>query len=562
MNVTSLFLRALATVALAAATSAGGATIATAAPPATQGPGRPVIAAAEAARLLEQSTFGVTESDVKRVQTLGVYGYLDEQLAAAPTQYTGYSYVPPTAPPSCVYDPAAPTSPASLCSRDHYSAFPVQRDFFLHALKNPDQLRQRVAFALSQIFVVSSVEIYEAYGLAAYQNTLLADALGNYRTLLQDVTLSPVMGHYLDMVDNDKTNPRLGTTPNENYAREVLQLFSIGLYELNPDGSQKLDASGAPIPTYDQDVIEGFSSVFTGWTYPPLPGSTSGWVNPVNFDGTMVAFPNHHETTEKRLLGGYTISANQPMQQDLTEALDNIFNHPNVGPFIGKQLIQHLVTSNPSPAYIARVTAVFDDNGKGVRGDLGAVVRAILTDQEAHSTPSPASDLGHLREPALFITSVLRGLGGKTDGVFPRNASTNMGEPVFSAETVFNFYPPSYAIPGTAMLAPEFGIENSATALARANFLNRLIIQGGAAPDPTVAGSTGTTVDLTPLAAAKNPDDLMTMLDQRFMHGTLQDDARAAIEFAVNAVTSTDPLAPARVASYLLLSSAQYQVER
>jgi uncharacterized protein (DUF1800 family) len=557
--VRSAFLRALAA---SAAICAGGTAICAAEPPSTPDSGAPVIGAADASRLLEQSTFGVTESEVARVQRLGVHAYIAEQLAATPTQYTGYRYVPHTAPPTCVYDPAAPTGPASLCARDNYSPFQVQRDFFLHALKNPDQLRQRVAFALSQIFVVSSVEIYEAYGLAAYQNTLLSDALGNYRTLLQDVTLSPVMGHYLDMVDNDKTNPRLGTTPNENYAREVLQLFSIGLYELNRDGSQKLDPNGAPIPTYDQDAIEGFSSVFTGWTYPPLAGSTSQWVNPVNFDGRMVAFPEHHDTTAKQLLNGYLIKAGQPMQQDLAEALDNIFNHPNVGPFIGKQLIQHLVTSNPSPAYVERVANVFDNNGKGVRGDLSAVVRAILTDPEARGVVSPGSDYGHLREPALFITSVLRGLGGKSDGVYPRNASSSMGEPVFSAETVFNFYPPSYEIPGTSTVAPEFGIANSATALARANFLNRLIMQGGVAPDPTVPGSTGTTVDLTPLAAAKDPKALIYELDQRLMHGTLQGDARATIEFAVNAVTSTDPLAPARVASYLILSSAQYQVER
>jgi uncharacterized protein (DUF1800 family) len=520
------------------------------------------VSAAEAARLLEHSTFGVAEGDVARVQRLGIDAYLDEQLAAPPTHYAGYPYVPPTPPADCVYDPAAPTSAASLCSRDNYSPFQVQRHFFIQALNNPDQLRQRVAFALSQIFVVSSVEIYEAYGLADYQNTLLADALGNFRTLLQDVTLSPVMGHYLDMVNNNKTNPRLGTTPNENYAREVLQLFSIGLYELHQDGSPKVDGSGAPIPTYDQNVIEGFSSVFTGWTYPPLPGAASKWINPVNFDGKMAAFPDHHETSAKLLLDGRTVSANQTMEQDLADALDNIFKHPNVGPFIGKQLIQHLVTSNPSPGYVARVAAVFADNGKGVRGDLSAVVRAILTDREALKNPAAGGDFGHFREPALFITSTLRSLGGKSDGVFPRNISANMGEPIFSPETVFNFYPPNYEIAGTSTLAPELGIDNAATALARANFINTLVMQGGVKPDPTVKGSIGTSVDLTPLAATKDPAALISRLNQTLMHGRLSEDASDTIQFAVNAVTSTDPLAPARVASYLILTSAQYQVER
>jgi uncharacterized protein (DUF1800 family) len=547
-------LAAIVTIAVCGAATGGAAT------PPDPDLRRPV-SAADAARLLEHSTFGVTASEVARVQRSGIDAYIDEQLSAPPTRYTGYDYVPPTAPANCVYDPAAPTGPSSLCSRQFYSPFQVQRDFFIHALNNPDQLRQRVAYALSQIFVVSSVEIYEAYGLADYQNTLLADALGNFRTLLQDVTLSPVMGHYLDMVNNNKANARLGTTPNENYAREVLQLFSIGLYQLHQDGSPKLDGSGAPIPTYDQNVIEGFSSVFTGWTYPARAGAASAWVNPVNFDGKMVAFPEHHATGEKLLLDGHTVPANQTMEQDLANALDDIFKHPNVGPFIGKQLIQHLVTSNPSPAYVARVAAVFADNGKGVRGDLGAVVRAILTDREAWKNPE-SDQFGHLRDPALFITATLRGLGGKSDGVFLRNASSNMGEPIFSPETVFNFYPPNNQIPGTTTLAPEFGIDNAATALARANFINTLIMQGGAKPDPTVPGGTGTSVDLTPLAVFKEPAELIAKLNQTLMHGRLSDDAADTILFAVKAVTSADPLAPARVASYLILTSAQYQVER
>jgi uncharacterized protein (DUF1800 family) len=421
-----------------------------------------------------------------------------------------------------------------------------------------------VAFALSQILVVSSVEIYEAYGLADYENILLRDAFANYRTLLQDVTLSPTMGHYLDMVNSDETNPQNGTVPNQNYAREVLQLFSIGLIELNADGTPQLDAGGAPIPTFDGATIEGFASVFTGWTYPPLPGATSQWTNPVNFDGTMVSFPDHHQPTAKALLNGYALPANQTAEQDLTEALDNIFNHPNVGPFISKQLIQHLVTSNPSPAYVARIAAVFANNGQGVRGDLGAVVRAILTDSEARGDPPPTSLFGHLREPALFITSTLRSLGGQSDGVLLRSASSAMGQPIFSAETVFNFYPPSYQIPGTQTLAPEFGIANAATALARANFINTVIMQGGAAADPTVNGSTGTSINLTPLAGAASNSALIAQLNQTLMHGSLSSAASNIILTAVSSVAanSSDPLAPAKASSYLILTSAQYQVER
>ncbi len=532
--------------------------------PSTASQAAPLVGVADAARFLDQATFGATASDIAHVQSVGIDAYINEQLAYPPTQYTGYAYTPHTAPAGCVGDGSNPPDASSLCARAQYSPFQVQRDFFIHALKNPDQLRQRVAFALSQIMVVSSVEIYEAYGLADYQNVLLNDAFGNYRTLLQDVTLSPTMGHYLDMADSDETNPQNGTVPNQNYAREVLQLFSIGLIELNPDGTQQLDAAGAPIPTFDGATIEGFASVFTGWTYPPLPGASSQWTNPINFDGTMALFPDHHQPGTKALLNGFTVPANQTPAQDLANALDNIFNHPNVGPFIGKQLIQHLVTSNPSPAYVARVAAIFANNGHGVRGDLSAVVRAILTDPEARGA-APATNLfGHLREPALFITNTLRSLGGQSDGVYLRSAASAMGQPMFSPDTVFSFYAPSYQIPGTQTIAPEFGIENAATALARANFVNTVIMQGGAVPDPTVAGSTGTTINLAQFSSAANNAALIAQLNQTLMHGSLPSDASTIILAAANAAAqnSTDPLAAARAAAYLILTSAQYQVER
>jgi uncharacterized protein (DUF1800 family) len=531
---------------------------------ATPTPAPAPVGATDAARLLEQATFGVTPSDVAHVQNIGIDAYINEQLAYPATQYTGYSYSPIPSPAACTGNGSNPPDASSLCARDQYSPIQVQRDFFTHALNNPDQLRQRVAFALSQIMVVSSVQVFEAYGLADYENVLLRDALGNYRTLLQDVTLSPAMGNYLDMVNSDASNPKNGTLPNQNYAREVLQLFSIGLVELNPDGTQQLDASGAPIPTFDGATIEAFASVFTGWTYPPLPGANSQWTNPINFDGTMVAFPEHHQPGTKALLNGYTVAADQTPAQDLANALDNIFNHPNVGPFISQNLIQHLVTSNPSPAYVARVAAVFANNGQGVRGDLSAVVRAILTDTEARGA-APATNLfGHLREPALFITSTLRSLGGQSDGVFLSEASAAMGQPIFSPETVFSYYPPSYQIPGTQTVAPEFGIDNAVTALARANFVNTVIMQAGAKADPTFTHSTGTTINLTSLSGAANNTALIAQLNQTLMHGSLPSDASNVILATANAVSasSTNPLAAARAAAYLILTSAQYQVER
>jgi len=529
----------------------------------TPPPPPPAASAADTARLLDQATFGVTQTDVTHVQSVGFDAYLAEQLAAAPSQYTGFSYTPHTAPVGCQNDPATPTDASSICARDKYSLFQVQRQFFMNGLNDSDQLRQRVAFALSQIFVVSGIEIYEAYGMADYQNMLLNDAFSNFRTLLQDVTLSPVMGRYLDMAANGKTNAAAGTAPNENYGREVLQLMSIGLYQLNPDGSQMLDSTGAPIPTYDQSVVIGFSSVFTGWTYAPLAtASSSGFSNPINYDGVMVSFDAQHEPGTKTLLNGFVVPAGQTSAQDLQMALDNIFNHPNVGPFIGKQLIQHLVTSNPSPAYVARISAVFADNGNGVRGDMGAVVKAILTDSEARGDAPANSGFGHLREPALFITAVLRSLGGQSDGVLPRSAISAMGEPIYSAGSVFNFYPPSFVLPGSQTLAPEFGIENAATALARANIVSTLIIKGGAAADPTVTGSTGTSIDLSSLATIVDPTDLIAQLNQVLMHGTLSSGASGIILSAVNAQSAADPLAAAQTAAYLILSSAQYQVER
>ena len=531
-------------------------------PPPTSTPPAPAPSQVDTMRLLEQATFGVTSADAAHVQSVGIDAYLTEQLNAPAAQYTGFSYTPHTAPTTCQNHPATPTDASSICARDEYSLFQVQRQFFMNALSHPDQLRQRVAFALSQIFVVSGIEIYEAYGMADYQNMLLNDAFGNFRTLLEDVTLSPVMGRYLDMANNDKTNATLGTSPNENYGREVLQLCSIGLYELNSDGSQKLDSSGAPIPTYDQDVVIGFSAIFTGWSYAPLTGAASQWTNPINYDGAMVPFDNHHETGAKTLLDGLVAPAAQTTTQDLKTALDDIFNHPNVGPFIGKQLIQHLVTSNPSPAYVARVSAVFADNGSGVRGDMGAVVKAILTDTEARGDVPAQSNSGHLREPALFITAMLRGLGGQSDGVLPRNAISNMGQPIYMAPSVFNFYPPSFVLPGSPTLAPEFSIDNAATALARANFVNTVIMQGGAMPDPTVTASTGTSIDLSALAAIADPNALIAQLNQMLMHGSLSSAASGVILAAISAQSPTDQLAAARTASYLLLTSAQYQVER
>jgi uncharacterized protein (DUF1800 family) len=521
------------------------------------------VSQADAARMLEQSSFGATAQGVTHLQAVGFDAYLDEQFAAPATGYSGFSYVPHTAPTTCRYDAAAPSGPASRCARDNYSLFQVQRRFFQNALTGQDQLRQRVAFALSQIFVVSGVEIYEAYGMAAYQNMLLQGAFGNFRDLLNDVTLSPVMGKYLDMANNDKPSPPKGTSPNENYARELLQLFSIGVYLLNIDGSVQTDVQGRPIPAYSEDVIEGYAHLFTGWTYAPLPGAVSQWTNPVNYQGTMVAVANHHDSGPKLILQDRILPAGQTPEQDLADGLDAVFNHPNVGPFIGKQLIQHLVTSNPSPQYIARVAMTFNNNGQGVRGDMRAVVRAILLDPEARGDIKTDPHYGHLREPVLFMTSLLRNLGGQSDGVYLRSEAGAMQQDLFMSPSVFNHFPPGYPIPGTALKGPEFGILDALSALKRANFVYQMVYNGGAGAVSTVSGSTGTSLDLSPYqSSAPDAEKLVELLNQRMMHGALSLAAGRVIVQAVNTVAVTDTLNRVRMAVYLLASSQQYQVER
>ena len=312
----------------------------------------------DALRLLEQSTFGPNDTLLAHLQSIGTQAFLDEQFATPASQYPAFKYVP--AGQQATF---CPTDPDPQCARDYYSLFLLQNGFFQNALSANDKLRQRVAFALSQILVTSGTDISLAYGMAKYQQIFLDNAFGNYEDILTRVTMSSVMGDYLNMVNNDK--PANGVSPNENYAREIMQLFSIGVWELNQDGTLILDAGGAPIPTYDQgDTIEGFAHVFTGWTYPVLPGVPSRKHNPKNFLGDMVPVDSNHDKGAKTLLNGVTLPAGQSIQSDLTNAIHNIFTHPNVGPFIGKQLIQKLVTGDPTPQYVRRVAAVFDNNGQ------------------------------------------------------------------------------------------------------------------------------------------------------------------------------------------------------
>lgn len=479
-----------------------------------------------AARLLEQSTWGVNPLSLSHVQAVGMQAFLNEQFAMAPSSYPA---------------PGA---------NDDMSV--VQKRFFTNALTGQDQLRQRVAWGLSQIMVASAVKINNPSAFVLWQNMFQNDAFGNFSTLLTDVTLSPVMGHYLDMVNNDK--PSNGVDPNENYAREVLQLFSIGLEELNPDGTKQLDSSGNSIPTYDQTAILGFAHTFTGWTYPTKPGATARFGNPEYYGGPMIPFDAHHDTGAKILLNGVTLPAGGTTQADMTAALQNIFNHPNVGPFISKQLIERLVSSNPSPDYVGRVAAVFADNGSGVRGDLKAVVTAILLDPEARRGDDPAqaqpSD-GHLKEPVLFITNLLRGMNGTSDGSNLADVASDMKQPPFFSPTVFNFYHPDHVIEGTTLIGPEFEIFNTSTTISRINFVNTLVY--GQLNNTTTVDISG----YVPLAAT--PDQLVSAVAAVMLHGQVSDDMRNTLVTTLTGIT--DNTRRTKAAFYLIGSSSQFQVE-
>ncbi len=517
----------------------------------------------DAVRLLRQATFGPTAAETRRVASMGAAAWIDEQLSMPGTKYPDYPWVSANRPDTCVDDRTQPVRPDSFCARDNYTLFPLQLQFYRNALSQPDQLRGRVAFALAQIMVTSGLDNGRNYAMRGYQQLLADRALGNYYDLLAAVTLSPMMGEYLDMANNNKANQATGTEPNENYGREVLQLFSVGTWLLNSDGTQKRDAIGKALLTYDQEVIEGYSHVFTGWTYQPVPGASSRGNNPRNFLGAMMGVDANHDFGSKLLLAGLTAPAGLAMQQDLERAHRSIFEHPNVGPFLGRQLIQKLVTSDPSPAYVARITTVFNNNGAGLRGDLRAVVRAILLDPEARGANKIDPGFGKLSEPVLFMTGVARALSARSDGVFLRAQGAALSQSVFYAPSVFNFYSPTYVIPGTHLVGPEFGLLTSTTAIGRANFANALLFSNGINPDAAVYGATGTQVDLSAYAAlASDPNSLVDAIVRDLLAGTVSPAMRSAIITAVNAVPASDTLARARTALYLVVASPQYQVQR
>lgn len=483
------------------------------------------VNAAVAARFLEQGSWGPNPTTIAQVEQLGLQGYLTQQFNL----------------PATPYKTPGPNDDLRF----------VQKQFFVNAAQGQDQLRQRVAFALNEIMVVSGRKIGDPSAFSLWMNMMQNDAFGNFSTLLKDVTLSPTMGNYLDMANSDGCT---GCAPNENYAREVLQLFSIGLVQLNPDGTPQLDGNGNQIPAYTQDMIEGFAHVFTGWSYPPKPGQTAKFWSDQYYGGPMVAFDSHHDKGAKLLLGGVTVAAGGTAQADLDAAMQNIFNHPNVGPFVGRQLIQKLVMSNPSPEYVARVAQAFNDNGKGVRGDMKAVITAILLDPEARRGDDPSqvqSNDGHLKEPLLHMLSLIRALNTTTDGDNLMYYASDMRQEPFVSPSVFNFYPPNYVVPGTQVLGPEFKIMNTSTAISRVNFVNDLVYWGL---------GTNTKSDISAyVTAASDVNKLTDMVAGVMLHGAMSDGMRSTLVSTLSGITDTKRRAKA--ALYLVGSSSQFQVQ-
>jgi uncharacterized protein (DUF1800 family) len=448
----------------------------------------------EASRFLQQASYGATTAEIQRVVSLGYAGWINDQFNRPASLHLELH--------QALQNEMMPHYTAQS-DRDcdfSWGCNLTRHDAWTHiAVYGDDQLRQRVAFALSQFFVISDVSDnvgYSHLAVSDYYDTLAVNAFGNYRDLLEEVTLHPLMGRYLGMLQNAKANPNQNTEPDENFAREVMQLFSIGLVELNVDGTPRLDANGRTIPTYDNAVISNMARALTGWNF---GGAASWWVweDNVKLPGLirpMEPWANYHDTGAKTLLGGVNLPAGRTAAADLDSALDSLANHPNVGPFLARHLIQRLVTSNPSPDYVRRVALVFNNNGQGVRGDLRAVVRAVLLDTEARDMAIANRDeFGKVKEPMLRLIAIWRAFGAQGQAVAGtagpttrpllrnRGAGPEMGQTVMSSPSVFNFYRPNYQPPGElrarGLYAPEMQLLNEATALTTYNHLHGRLFQ-------------------------------------------------------------------------------------
>lgn len=548
-------------------------------PPSKSGPmlaQRKPITANDAARFLAQATFGPKLEDIDRVRQLGYSGWLNEQFAQpASSQLDFITAAGPEMKREWRVDAWFVNA---LGGQDPYNASLVHRD----------QLRQRVAFALSEIFVVSDATSdalgNQVRGMTHYYDTLARDSFGNYRQLLEDVTLHPVMGIFLSALGNQKPNAASNIRPDENYAREVLQLFSIGLVMLNPDGTPKLDTAGKPIPSYNQDTVKGFAHVFTGWTFKKCVtlGDFTCYVydnSDPSWTSRMENFASYHASAQDKQLLVYpgvalpngVLAGGGSAQNNLKAALDNIYNHPNVGPFIGRQLIQRLVTSNPSPAYVARVAAAFNNNGQGVRGDMKAVIRAILFDAEARDRSSQPPNFGKVREPLLRLTHLWRAMNARSrSGHMDEFWILDMylGQSPMYAASVFNFFSPRYTPSGEltdlGLAAPELQLATDYMLPSTEGYLGFKTFEVFTEnPD---LGPNEIAIDIsrdTPLAA-----DAAALIDRYnllFLSGQMSADMRQALLTRLNGIpagTVDGRRERVKEALYLIVNSPEYVVQK
>ncbi len=544
------------------------------------------LLAGEASRFLMQATFGPTPRDIVQLMEMGEDAWLEEQLAMPAThhlplldkRFTQLGWIP---------------APEQDDTEEGWQRDLQRSDIWWEvSLWGPDQLRQRVAYALSQILVISNVSdvLYnDSRGIANYQDILADHAFGNYRDLLKAVTLNPMMGEYLSMVRNEKADFARNIRPDENYARELMQLFAIGLVELDLDGGTRLDDQGQPIPTYDQTTVKELARVFTGWNMATITHWWEWTESGASEVLPMKAFPAYHDQGEKILFGNRVIPAGNTPEQDVDAALDIIFAHPNVAPFISKQLIQRLVTSNPSPAYVARVASVFNDNGAGVKGDLKAVVRSILLDEEARQGHRQSPDtFGKLREPILKVSALWRafnatGTPTRLDGgqVTPprirfRGSDRELGQRPYGSFSVFNFYRPDYQPGGElrdmGLVAPEFQILTESAIVAKTNFLSGAIFWRDTPHDwlePVIDGNWDVFPSRLHLgeekALASQPAALLDRLNLLLMAGQMSVEMYTTLETFLNRWPAHEAWQrdiSVYDAVFLVMASPEYAVQR
>ena len=566
-------IRGLAAVAVAAALAAcggGGSSPEPASPPAPPPPPPPppsTISKTDAYRFLNQATFGATAADAQDVISLGYEAWIDQQLqrpASLELPHVQQAFV--NLPPGADF------------TRLHEDRVDIWLRNALHA---PDQLRQRTAFALSQIMVISQSSVLVGYpwGSASYYDMLAQNAFGNFRDLIERVTLHPAMGVYLSMLGNQKPDAARNIRPDENYARELMQLFTIGLVQLNADGSVKTDAGGRPLPTYDQEIVQGFAHVYTGWTYSGAPSFEIAFPTIANQIRPLQAYAEQHATGTKRVLSYpgaalTVIPAGQSGEQDLDDALDNIFNHPNVGPFIAKHLIKHFVTSNPSPQFIERVARKFDDDGSGRRGNLAAVVKALLLDTEARATPASAT-AGKLKEPLLRLTQIWRAYGASSQsGKYNvQNITGLIGQGPLQAPSVFNFFSPFYAPPGEiadqGLVAPEMQLTTEYLSSLWTDYVFVLAFcytttpVQGCPPIPDALRPDLVVIDpSTERGLASNPQALVDAIGDRLVGGSLPATLNAQARSMVERAPANEAALRVAEALYLIATSPEIALQR